>query len=166
MCGPNNRSSAGAQSIHVALANETINVPANKGGIQFSIKEERFDFSSPLVLATSGWPFGPNPNKVEGITKDVATVVDEVVMPTFYRVTKWLFLISDEVNDLEVTSEIKCMRRGDNVHFVEYAILGDSGLLPYDIDVVVNEEKIQLVVTSRYDSGAVTIRTAKIGLFN
>ena len=175
MDGQNIKVFAGDQPIHVALkeeridvalAKETINIPTTEGGIQFSIKEERFDFSSPLVLATSGWPFGPNPNKVEGVAKDVATVVDEVVMPTFYRVAKWLFLISDEVNDLEVTSEIKCIRRGDNVHFVEYAILGDSGLLPYDIDVVVNEEKIQLVVISRYDGGVVTIRTSKIGIFS
>lgn len=153
------------ERIEVALAKETIHIPAVDGGIQFSIKEERFDFSSPLVLATSGWPFGPNPNKTEGLKKDVATVVDVVVMPTFYRVARWLFLITDETNDLAVTSEIKCMRRGNDVYYMEYAIMGDSGLLPYELDSVVDGEKIKLIVISRHNGGEVTVRTSKIGIF-
>ena len=153
------------ERIEVAVAKETIQVPVDGGEIRFSIKEERLDFSSPLVLAAPGWPFGPNPNKVEGLAKDAATVVDEAVMPAFYRVAKWLFLITDDDNDLAVTSEIKCMRRGDDVYFMEYAIMGDAGLIPYDLDAVVEEEKIKLIVTSKYD-GVLTARTTKIGVFN
>ncbi len=174
MSGQNIKVAAGEQPIHVetreeridvALARETINVPAADGGIRFSIKEERFDFSSPLVLGKPEWPFGPNPNKVEGLARDVPTVVDEVVMPSFYRVAKWLFLITDDNNDLAVTSEIKCLRRGNDVYYMEYAIMGDSGLIPYDLDAVVEAEKIKLIITSRYD-GVLTVRTSKLGIFN
>ena len=174
MGGQKIKATVGEQPIHVALkeeridvalAKETINIPAVDGGIQFSIKEERFDFSSRMVLATPGWPFGPNPNKVEGLVKNEATVVDEVVMPSFYRVARWLFLISDETNDLAVTSEIKCMRRGNDVFYMEYAIMGDSGLLPYELDAVVEGEKIKLIVISRHDGGEVTVRTSKMGIF-
>ena len=174
MSGQDIKVAAGEQPIHVetreeridvALAKETINVPATGGGIRFSIKEERFDFSSPLVLGKSEWPFGPNPNKVDGLAKDVATVVDAVVMPAFYRVAKWLFLISDDDNDLAVTSEIKCLRRGGEVYFMEYAIMGDSGLIPYDLDAKIDGNAIQLIITSRYD-GVLTVRTSKLGIFN
>ena len=153
------------ERIEVAIAKETIHVPVNGGEIRFSIKEERLDFSSPLVLATPDWPFGPNPNRVEDLAKGVATVVDEAVMPTFYRVAKWLFLITDDDNDLAVTSEIKCMRRGDDVYYMEYAIMGDSGIITYDLDAIVEEEKIKLIVTSQYD-GDLTVRTSKLGIFN
>ncbi len=153
------------EHIEVAVTRETIQVPVDGGGIRFSIKEERLDFSSPLVLAAPGWPFGPNPNRVDGLARDAATVVDEVVMPAFYRVAKWLFLITDEANDLAVTSEIKCMRRGGDVYFMEYAVMGDAGLITYDLDAVAEGEKIKLIVTSKYD-GALTVRTSKLGIFN
>jgi len=153
------------ERIDVALTKETINVPVAEGNIQFSIKEERFNFSSPLVLAAPGWPFGPNPNKVEGLEKDVVTVVDSVTMPSFYRVAKWLFLISDDANDLAVTSEITCMLRGNDVYFIEYAIMGDTGFIQYDLDAVIDGSKIKLIVTSKYN-GVLTVRTSKIGIYN
>ena len=151
--------------IEVALAKETIHVHTADGEIRFTIKEEKLDFSSPLVLATPGWPFGPNPNKVEGVVRDAATVVDRLAMPSHYRVAKWLLLISDDDNDLAVTSEVKGMRRGGDIYFTEYAIIGDSGLIPYDLDVVEQGEEIHLVITSKYD-GVLTIRTSKMGIFS
>lgn len=150
--------------IDVALARETIHVPVADGNIRFSIHEERFDFSSPLVLAVPGWPFGTNPNKVEGLLKDVVTEVDHATMPTYYRVVKWLFLIADDTNDLAVTSEITCMRRSDDVHFIEYAIIGDTGTIQYDLDAVVDGDRIRLLVTSKYN-GVLTVRSSKIGIF-
>ena len=153
------------ERIDVAVANETIHVHTADGEIRFTIKEEKLDFSSPLVLATPGWPFGPNPNKVEGVVQDTATVVDRLAMPSHYRVVKWLLLISDDTNDLAVTSEIKCMRRGGDIYFTEYAILGDSGLIPYDLDVINQSDEIHLIITSRYD-GVLTVRTSKLGIFN
>ena len=153
------------ERIDVAVANETIHVHAADGEIRFTIKEEKLDFSSPLVLATPGWPFGPNPNKVDGVIKDTATVVDRLTMPSHYRVAKWLLLISDDANDLAVTSEIKCMRQGGDIYFTEYAMLGDSGLIPYDLDVTDHGDQIHLVVTSRYED-PLTVRTSKLGIFN
>ncbi len=153
------------EQIDVAVAKETVHVHNAEDGIHFTIREEKPGFSSPLVLAVPGWPFGPNPNRVEGLAKGVVTVVDEAVMPTYYRVAKWLFLISDDDNDLAVTSEIKCMRRGDDVYFIEYAIIGDSGTIQYDLDAVLDGDRIQLLVTSQYN-GVLTVRTSKIGIFN
>ena len=155
------------ETIDVSLVKETINVPVTDGQTQFSIKEERFEFSSSLVLGAeaTGWPFGANPTKVEGLTKDTPVVVDAVAMPSHYRVVKWLILLSDDINDLEVTSEIKCIRRRNIVQFVEYAIMGDSTTIQYDLDVVVDNENVQLIITSRYD-GVLTARTLKIGIYN
>ena len=123
------------EQIDVALARETINVQAVDGKIRFSLGEERFDFSSPLVLAAGTWPFGPNSNKVETVIEGVPTEVDRVAMPAYYRVVKWLFLISDEASDLAVTSEIKCIRKGETVYYIEYALLGDGGVITYDLDL-------------------------------
>ncbi|MEO5378321.1 MAG: hypothetical protein H7832_11155 [Magnetococcus sp. DMHC-6] len=149
----------------VALVRETIHFPTVQTGIHFSIKEERFDFSSPLSLNLQGWPFGPNPMRSEGLRKDETKVVDIVTMPSFYRVVKWLFLISDDHNGLEVTSEIKCLRKGEDVLFMEYAMMGDTGTLLYDLDVVAEEDKVKLSITSRYN-GIASVRTVKIGIFN
>ncbi|HAT48863.1 MAG: hypothetical protein HQL07_03895 [Nitrospirae bacterium] len=154
------------EQIDVAVVNEVVHVNSANGQIRFSIKEEKLNFSSPLVLAaSSGWPFGPNPNKVEDIVRDVPTIVDQLAMPSHYRVAKWLILISDDASGLAVTSEIKCMRQGGNIYFIEYAILGDSGLIPYELDVVDQGNQIQLVITSRYH-GVLTVRTSKLGIFN
>lgn len=152
--------------IYLSVVKEILKSPSDGGAIHLAIKEERLDVSSPLVLAVPGWPFGPNPNRITELQKDVDTVVDEVVMPSYYRVVKWLFLISDEFNNVSVTSEIKAMRRGNDVYYIEYGIIGDSGMIPYEIDVVVENEKIQLIITSSYDGGELTIRTSKIGIFN
>lgn len=154
------------EHIDVAIIKETIHPPVGEEGINVTFHEERMDFSSPLVLATPGWPFGPNPNKVDGLKKGVEMVVDTVTMPTYYKVARWLFLAEDEINGLVTTSEIKCMRRGNTVTYIEYAIIGDSGLMPYDLDVVVEDNKVKLVVTSHYEGGDLTVRTSKIGIFS
>ena len=155
------------EQIDVALVKETINISSGDGQIDLTIKEETFDFSSPLVLAVPGLPFGgPNPKKVEGLTKDTPATVDQVTMTAYYRVVKWLFLITDETNDLAVTSEIKCMRHTNDVHYMEYAIMGDSGQLLYDLDAVVDGDNLNLIITSRYDGGELTVRTSRIGIFN
>ena len=153
--------------IRVAIVQESIRVPVVDEQINFAIHEERFDFSTPPVLCSSGsgWPFGQNPAKAEGLQKGVATVVDYVAMPSFYRVVRWMLLLSDDSNDLAVTSTIQCMRRGNEVMFTEYAILGDDGILPYELDVVVAGDQVKLVVTSWYD-GKITARSTKIGIFN
>lgn len=153
------------QPIRVSLVQESIRVPIVDEQTSVAIREERFDFSAPPVLSTSGWPFGDNPTRVDGLQKGVATVVDYVVMPSFYRVVRWMLLLSDDSNDLAVTSTIQCMRRGDGVVYTEYAILGDYGILPYDLDVVIDGDKVKLVVISEYD-GEITARTSKIGIFN
>jgi len=156
------------QPVNVAFREETIHAPTSSDGVQVSITEERLDFSSPLVLAGpphGGWPFGPNPIRVEGIVQDIPTEVDQVEMPATYQVIKWLFLISDVENDLIVTSEIKAMRRGGDIWFTEYAIMGDSTLLHYDLDVVDDGTAVRLVITNR-TSGVLTTRTVRLGIFS
>ena len=153
------------QPIRVSLVKESIRIPLVDEQVNVAIHEERFDFSTPPVLATSGWPFGLNPVRVDGLQKGVATVVDYVVMPSFFRVVRWMLLLSDDSNDLAVTSTVQCMRRGGDVMFTEFAILGDYGVIPYELDVVVDGDKVLLVVTSGYN-GELTTRTSKIGIFN
>ena len=158
--------SALEEKIDVALVKETINISAGDGEIGLTIKEETFDFSSPLVLAVPGLPYGgPNPKKIEGLTKDTPVTVDQITVTAYYRVVKWLFLITDETNDLAVTSEIKCMRHTNDVQFVEYAIMGDSGLLLYDVDAEVDGDNLNLIITSRYDGGDLTVRTSHIAIY-
>ena len=153
------------ETIDVALVKETINLSSGDGNIDFTIKEEKFDFSSPLVLAVPSLPFGPDPKKVEGLTTNSPVIVDQVAITAYYRVVKWLFLITDETNDLAVTSEIKCMRHTNDVHYMEYAIMGDSGQLLYDLNAVVDGGNLNLIITSRYDGGELTVRTSRIGIF-
>lgn len=154
------------EHIDVAMVQESIYPPVGEEGIRCVLRAERMDFSSPLVLAVPGWPFGPNPNRVSGIQQGVPTVIDRVTMPTYYRVARWLFLVEDERNGLAITSEIKCIRRGEVVTYIEYAIIGDSGLIPYELDVVTEGVQIQLMMHSHYEGGELTVRTSKIGIFN
>ncbi len=151
--------------IRISLVKESIRVPVVDEQINVVVHEERFDFSTPPVLATSGWPFGLNPVRVDGLQRGVATVVDHVAMPSFFRVVRWMLLLSDDSHDLAVTSTVQCMRRGGDVLFTEFAILGDYGTIPYELDVVADGDKVKLVVTSRYD-GELTARASKIGIFN
>lgn len=151
--------------IRVSIVKESIRLPIVDEQVNVAIREERFDFSTPPVLATSGWPFGPNPTKMNGLQKGVATVVDTVTMPSYYRVAQWLFLIEDETNELAVTSTIKCILCGENVHYVEFAIMGDSGLIDYELDARVDGNKVNLIISSDYDGGDLTVRTSKIGIF-
>ena len=151
--------------IRVSVVKESIRVPIVDEQINLSVTEERFDFSTPPVLASSDWPFGPNPVRIDGLQQGVATVVDQVAMPSLYRVVRWMLFLSDDSNALAVTSTVQAIRRGDDVMFTEYAILGDYGIIPYDLDVVVDGEKVKLVVISGYD-GHLTARTTKIGIFS
>ena len=154
------------EKIDVALVKETLRVAS--GGdenINLTIREEHFDFSSPLVLGVPDWPFGPNPKRIEGLTRDTPVIVDQVTMTAYYRVVKWLFLITDEANDLAVTSEIKCMRNTNDVRYMEYAIMGDSGQLPYDIDAEMDGGNLNLIIISRYDGGTLTVRTSRIAIY-
>lgn len=153
------------EQIHLAIVKETIRFPIDSDGIKVAIHEERLDVSSPLVLAIPGWPFGPNPNKTNGLKKGVATVVDTVTMPSYYRVAQWFFLIEDEESHLAVTSTIKCIVMNGNIHYLEYAVIGDSSLLPYDLDAILEGDKVHLIITSGYEQGDLTVRTSKIGIF-
>ncbi|MEO5364476.1 MAG: hypothetical protein H7838_12750, partial [Magnetococcus sp. DMHC-8] len=94
------------QPIRISLVRESIRVPLVDEQVNVAIHEEQFDFSEPPVLATSGWPFGPNPVRVDDLQKGVATIVDHVAMPSFYRVVRWMLLLSDDSNDLAVTSTV------------------------------------------------------------
>jgi hypothetical protein len=132
--------------------------------ISVQVNQPRLSITSPVGLM-SGWPFGSNPQKADIITPNVPTVVDQVSMPGKYRVVKWLLLLSDDSNGLGMSSEINAFMRGGIIEFTEYAILGDCRILLYDLDVVMDGDKVNLVVTSRY-AGALTVRTAKIGLFS
>ncbi len=153
------------EHLHFAHALEVINISLETGQIQFAIKEERLDFSTPLVLAVPGWPFGPNPNKVADIQENETAVVDVVAMPSYYRVVKWMMLVSDEDNGLSVTSEVKCMVRDTDVYFMEYAIIGDMGLLTYGLDAELDGERVKLSLTNQTNR-VLTVRTTKIGIFN
>ncbi len=159
----------GEEHIEIATVHETLLVSSDNGAIRLTIKEERLDFSSPWILEAAGgggaWPFGVNPNRVDGIVRDTPAMVDRVVMPGQYRVVKWLLLLSDESTGMAVTSEIKAFRRGAEIWFTEYAILGDSSLIPYGLDVQEDGDAVQLMVTSGYD-GVLTARTMKIGIFS
>ncbi len=152
-------------SIDIASVTETINVSSRDGQLCFSIREENLAFSSPVALAGPGWPFGNNPSKVENITRDIPAVVDQVAMPSRYRAVKWFFFISDDSNGLAISSEINCMRHDGSVRFVESHIIGDSGLIQYDLDVAIQDDQVNLIVTSRYD-GVLTVRVSKLGIFN
>lgn len=154
------------EHIHVAVVKETIQPAVDVAGVQCQLQEERLEFSSPLALAAPGWPFGPNPNKVSGLQHGVNMVVDSVVMPTYYRVARWLLLIEDESNGLAVSSELKCIRCGNTVHYIEYAIIGDSGLIPYQLDVEADGGRVNVLLKSDYEGGELTVRTVKIGIFN
>ena len=159
----------GEEHIEIATVHETLLVSSDNGAIRLTIKEEKLDFSSPWILEAAGgsgsWPFGSNPNRVDGISKDISTAVDRVTMPGHYRVVKWLLLLSDETTGVAVTSEIKAFRRGTEIWFTEYAILGDASIIPYDLDVAEDGDAVQLMVTSHYD-GVLTARTMKIGIFS
>ena len=132
--------------------------------ISVQVNQPRLSVSSPVGL-TSGWPFGSNPKKASLIARDVPTVVDQVPMPGKYRVVKWLLLIADDTHGLGVSSEINAFLRGGIIEFTEYAVLGDADVIQYELDVVVDGDQANLVVSSRYD-GALAVRTAKIGIFN
>lgn len=152
--------------IKVNIVSETIHAGGTADSVKLTIKEEKLGLSSPLVLAAPGWPFGSNPVRVDGLANGVQTVIDRIVMPGYYIVARWLLLLTDDANQLAVSSEISCMRRGNVIHFIEYATLGDTGVIAYDLDVVAQGEQVYLTVTSKYPGGILTARSSKIGIFN
>ena len=153
-------------SAPTASREEILLIPVQKEDLHVQVTEERLAFTAlPIQQPTTEWPFGPNPIRVEGVIQGETAVVDQAAMPAFYRSLKWLLLVADEVNDLVVSSEINCLRKGSEVRFVEFALLGDTGLLLYDLDVVESGNTVQLLLTSRHD-GTLIIRAVRFGIFN
>lgn len=163
--------------VKVALKQENINIHPSDPQINVTLNQERLSISPAAVLGVptgcdcegggdgEGWPFGANPLEVTGLTRNVATVVDSVAIPNVYRVVKWMFSLLDDTNSLEITSEVKCIRKGDMVTWMEFGIIGDSTEIEYDVGFVLNGANVDLVITSRYD-GILTIRMLRIGIFN
>jgi len=153
-------------SAPTATSGETILAPVREEDLHVQVKEERLAFTAlPIQQPTTEWPFGPNPIRVERVIQGETAIVDQAAMPVFYRAVKWLLLVTDEANDLVVSSEINCLRKGNEVRFVEFALLGDTGLLFYDLDVVETGNTVRLLLTSRHD-GILTIRAVRFGIFN
>ncbi|MBF0602141.1 MAG: hypothetical protein HQL07_00440 [Nitrospirae bacterium] len=141
-----------------------IRVTVGQQPIQVTVKEESIKVTSPVGLS-GGWPFGENPKRVEGIIQNVPTILDRLEMPGNYRVVKWLLLLADDANGVGVGSEINAFIRGGVVEFTEYAILGDYQVINYDLDLVIDGNFVQLLVTSQY-SGTLEAKTVKIGIFS
>ena len=135
-----------------ASRGDTLLIPVQQEDVHVQVQEEHLAFSAlPIQQPASEWPFGPNPIRVEGVIQGETAMVDQAAMPAFYRAVKWLLLVTDEANDLVVSSEINCLRKGSEVRFVEFAMLGDTGLLHYDLDVVESGNNVHLLLTSRHD---------------
>ncbi len=141
-----------------------IRVTVGPQPIQVTVREESIRVTAPVGMS-GGWPFGENPKRVAGIVPNIPTVVDRVEMPGNYRVVKWLLLLADDANGLGVGSEINAFIRGGDIEFTEYALLGDVEVIGYDLDLVLDGNFAQLMVTSRYH-GTLDAKTVKIGLFS
>ncbi|MBF0186274.1 MAG: hypothetical protein HQM06_18055 [Magnetococcales bacterium] len=158
-----------AQEIVVILEEVTIEANLNTVAIEVEVagagpRGEPGLKGEPGEQGTS-WPFGANPLRVEGVAKGVATLIDQVAMPSQYRVVQWLLLLADDSRGLAVSSTVQGMHRGGGVDFTEYAILGDSGSIPYELEMVVDGDTVKLMVTSSYD-GTLTLRATKVGIFH
>nr|CRH06030.1 protein of unknown function [Candidatus Magnetococcus massalia]CRH06577.1 Protein of unknown function [Candidatus Magnetococcus massalia] len=154
-------------TILINTATETLQIQAEGGAIHFTIKEERLEFSTPWVMEAAqqgaSWPFGSNAIKVPGVVPEHETLIDDLALFGTFRVVKWLLLVSDDQNGLAVTSEIKAMRHGESVAFMEYAIMGHRAELPYTIDVNVVGDSMQLSLINHANHN-VTVRAMRIGL--
>lgn len=144
-------------------AQQNITVSVGEQPVDVVISDENLNFSVPILSV--GWPFGENPKRVVGLVQNTPTVVDRVAMPGKYRVVKWLLLLSDDSNDMGVSSEINAFMKGGQVEFTEFSILGDADSIQYEIDFVVNGNDVQLLVTSHY-TGLLDTRVVKIGVFS
>ena len=154
------------QRINVTVGEQPMVVTIGEQHLQCSVTDEWLNFSSPVVLQSiGGWPFGENPRRVEGIARNVPTVLDRVAMPGKYRMVKWLLAISDPTSDLGVGSEISVFMRGGVITLSEYAITGDADTVRYALDFVVDADEVQMVFTSFYD-GLLDVRSIKIGIFS
>ncbi|MBF0190219.1 MAG: hypothetical protein HQL99_03595 [Magnetococcales bacterium] len=153
------------QKINVTVGEQPIVVTVGDQQLNVAVTDEWLQCSSPVVLqATGGWPFGENPRRVDGIARDIPTVVDQVAMPRQYRQVKWLLTISDPVNGLGVGSEINVFTRGGSIAFTEYAITGDADIIVYEIAFVADGDEVRMVFTSLYD-GLLDVSSMKIGIF-
>ena len=149
--------------INVTVGEQPVQVIVEEAHVDASVNEDGINVASSAVLS-GGWPFGENPKRAGLIARDVPTIVDQVAMPGKYRVVKWLVLISDDANDLGVSSEVNVLMRGGDVEFSEYAVLGDADSVGYEIDFVLQAGVVRMVFTSRYD-GMLSVNTMKIGMF-
>ncbi len=141
------------QHIHVTVEQPIITAVPRQESIQVALEG-----------AASGWPFGDNPIRVE-LEPDTPTVVDAVAMPSRYRVVKWLFSISDEVGDFHVNSEITAFRKGDQVYFNQFGLMGDALNLIYETDVNAHGDAVELTITNRQPN-PVTVRLTRLGIFH
>ncbi|MEO5330537.1 MAG: hypothetical protein H7839_00825 [Magnetococcus sp. YQC-5] len=154
------------QKINVTVGEQPIIVTIGEQQLNVIVKDEWHNFSSPVVLqSTGGWPFGENPKRVGNIARNIPTVVDSVIMPGHYRLVKWLLAISDDANDLGVGSEIHVFTKKGVIEFTEYAITGDADTVEYEINFVADGDAVQMVFTSFYD-GLLDVNTMKIGIFS
>lgn len=148
------------------MDHEPIHVSFREERVQVTVTEERLEFSSPLLLASPpGAAFGSASNRVDRIPQGVPTTLDRVAVPATSLAVKWLLFLADRETGLALSSEINALRRGGQVWFTEYAVLGDSSLLLYDLDVSDDGDSLRLVLTSRHD-GLLDARTARIGVFH
>ncbi|MGN7613044.1 hypothetical protein ACQZV8_13275 [Magnetococcales bacterium HHB-1] len=145
------------------MAETKIDLQIRPVQVEFTHQEQRIDVS--LNQQAPGWPFGENPVRSLLDTLDTPIIVDTVVMPQRYRVVKWLFLLSDETSNLEVTGEIKAYRKGDDVFFSEYGIMGDTPALSYAVDLEIDGSNVHLLITNQ-QSNPITVRLCRIGIFN
>jgi len=176
------------RTIQVAVVRETLHTPVQVKGVHVSILEERLEFSPPSVSQSilapvreeelnvllreerlafrfsqpAGAVASPAPSRLEEVAPGATVVVDRVAA---CRAVKWLLLVADEANGLIVSSELNCLRKNHEVRFVEFALLGDTGLLRYDLDATEDGDAVNLTLTSRHD-GPLTIRAVRIGLFD
>lgn len=174
------------QTIQVAVVRETLHTPVQVEGVHVSILEERLEFSPPAIAQTILAPVreeklgvllqeermafqfsqpataatSPAPIRLEGVAPETTVTVDRAAD---CRAVKWLLLVADEANGLIVSSEINSLRKNHEVRFVEFALLGDTGLLRYDLDATEDGDTVQLTLTSRHD-GLLTIRAVRIGI--
>ncbi len=153
------------QSIHVTVGGQTVQVTVEECQIKAAVDDACLDITVPLVLAPGKWPFGANPNRVEGIAQGVPTILDRVAMPGKYQAVKWLVLIADATNGLGVSSEINVFMRGGTVEFTEYAVMGDIEAVDYVMACAGDGAFVNLTMTSN-SPGFLVANTMKIGMFS
>ncbi|MBF0131016.1 MAG: hypothetical protein HQL75_00305 [Magnetococcales bacterium] len=141
-----------------------IQVTVGAQPIKVQLRKDVLDAKAPIVFG-NGWPFGTNPNFVEGIQQGVKTLIDRVLMPGRYRLLKWLFVASDDSKGHGIACEINAFTTNVGVEYTEFAILGNVDDLSYEIFVEMNGGYVELHLIVKSDH-VVKARTARIGVFN